>query len=152
MSLPSIHSHSRGWATHLWQTRQTWPCSSLQYTAINEQAVRLARVRGQSDQEDRYTSNADEKTIIKTLTKKKWNQKYQNFNQSDSLHNLNRPEQVILLKLRTGHNRHNTLIHSKFKVGKSEMCPCNADIMTAEHLLQHYQLHDALSRAGGTYR
>ena len=26
------------------------------------------------------------------------------------------------------------------------MCPYNADIMTAEHLLQHCQLHDALRR------
>ena len=26
------------------------------------------------------------------------------------------------------------------------MCPCNAGIMTAEHLLQHCQLHDALRR------
>ena len=34
----------------------------------------------------------------------------------------------------------------KFKVGESEMCPCNANIMTAEHLLQHCQLHDALRR------
>ena len=35
-------------------------------------------------------------------------------------------------------------MYSKFKVGESEMCPCNTDIMTAEHLLQHCQLHDAL--------
>ena len=34
----------------------------------------------------------------------------------------------------------------KFKVGESEMCPCNADIMTAEHLLQHCRLHDAMRR------
>ena len=26
------------------------------------------------------------------------------------------------------------------------MCPCNADIMTAEHLLQHCPLHDAMRR------
>ena len=37
-------------------------------------------------------------------------------------------------------------MYSKLKVGESEMCPCNADIMTAEHLLQHCQLHDALRR------
>ena len=37
-------------------------------------------------------------------------------------------------------------MYSKFKVGESEMCPCNADIMTEEHLLQHCQLHDALRR------
>ena len=35
-------------------------------------------------------------------------------------------------------------MYSKFKVGESEMCPCNTDIMTAERLLQHCQLHDAL--------
>ena len=37
-------------------------------------------------------------------------------------------------------------MYNKFKVGESEMCPCNADIMTAEHLLQHCRLHDAMSR------
>ena len=37
-------------------------------------------------------------------------------------------------------------MYSKFKVGESEMCPCNADIMTADHLLQHCRLHDALRR------
>ena len=38
------------------------------------------------------------------------------------------------------------LKNTTFKVGQSEMCPCNVDIMTAEHLLQHCQLHDALRR------
>ena len=56
----------------------------------------------------------------------------------------NRPEQVFLSRLRTGHNRLNTHMYCKFKVGESEMCPCDADIMTAEHVLQHCQLHDAL--------
>ena len=37
-------------------------------------------------------------------------------------------------------------MYNKFKVGEYEMCPCNADIMTAEHLLQHSRLHDALRR------
>ena len=35
-------------------------------------------------------------------------------------------------------------MYNKFKVGESEMCPCNADIMTAEHLQQHCRLHDAV--------
>ena len=54
-------------------------------------------------------------------------------------------EQVILFRLRTGHNRLNAHMY-KLKVGESEMCPCNADIMTAEYLLQHCRLHDALRR------
>ena len=35
-------------------------------------------------------------------------------------------------------------MYNKFKVGESEVCPCNADIMTADHLLQYCQLHEAL--------
>ena len=31
-------------------------------------------------------------------------------------------------------------------VTNTEMCPCNADIMNAEHLLQHCHLQDALRR------
>ena len=75
---------------------------------------------------------------------KRWKQQHPNFNQSYSFHRLNRPEQVVLFRMRTGHNRLNAHMYSKFKVGESEMCLCNADIMTAEHLLQHCQLHDAL--------
>ena len=82
----------------------------------------------------------------KTLSKKKWKQQHPNCNQSDSLHKLNRTEQVILFRLRTGHNKLNAHMYNKFKVGESEMCPCNADIMTAEHLLQHCPLHDAMRR------
>ena len=55
-------------------------------------------------------------------------------------------EHVILFRMITGHNRLNAIMYSKFKVGESEMCPCNADITTAEHLLQHCQLDDALRR------
>ena len=93
---------------------------------------------------ERKTSHTDEKTIIKTLSKKTWKLQHPNSNQSDSLHKLNRPEQAILFRLTTGHNRLNAHIYNKFKVGESEMCPCKSDIMTAEHLLQHCQLHDAM--------
>ena len=62
------------------------------------------------------------------------------------LNKLNRPEQVILFRLRTGHNKLNAHMYNNFKVGESEMCPCNADIMTAEHLLQHCRLPDAMRR------
>ena len=84
----------------------------------HEQADELAREGGQLDQEDRYTSYTDEKTAIKTLSKKKWKQQHPNSNQSDSLHKLNRPEQVILFRQRTGHNRLNAHKYSKFKVGE----------------------------------
>ena len=37
-------------------------------------------------------------------------------------------------------------MYNTFKVGESEMCPCNADIMIAEHLQQYCPLHDAVRR------
>ena len=77
---------------------------------------------------------------------KRWKQQHPNFKQSDSLHRLNIPEQITLFRVRTGHNRLNAHMYSKFKVGESDMCPCNVDIMSAEYLLQHCQLHDALKR------
>ena len=39
-----------------------------------------------------------------------------------------------------------SVLYNKYKVGESEMYSSNADIMTAEHLLQHCRLHDALRR------
>ena len=48
-----------------------------------------------------------------------------------------------MFRMRTGQNRLHAHMYSKFKVGESKMCPCNADIMTAEHLPRHSQLHDA---------
>ena len=64
--------------------------------------------------------------------------------EAEAIHN--RTEQDSLFRLRMGHNRLNAHMYNKFKVGESEMCPCNADIMTAEHLLQHCPLHDAMRR------
>ena len=60
----------------------------------------------------RYTSYTDEKIIIKSLSKKKWKQQHPNYNQSDSLHKLYRPEQAILFRLRTGHNTLNAHMYN----------------------------------------
>nr|KAG5713187.1 hypothetical protein BaRGS_007714 [Batillaria attramentaria] len=95
---------------------------------------------GQMEQEARHVSYAEEKTIVKALSKKTWKEQHPNCNESDSYHKLNRPDQVILFRLRTGHNRLNAHMYSKFRIGESEKCACNADVMNAEHLLQHCQL------------
>ena len=92
----------------------------LAYSGIqgNEQADRLAREGDQPDQEERCTSYTDEQAIIKTLSKTKKKKK----KRKQQHPNFNQSD-----------NLH-------------KLCPCNADIMTAEHLLQHCQQHDALKR------
>ena len=53
----------------------------------------------QVDHENRYTSYTDEKTIIKTLSKKKNGSSNTQIQTSQtSLHKLNRPEQIILFR------------------------------------------------------
>ena len=60
------------WSTS--QPRQTWSCSGFHHTAGSKEmntTGRLNRDESQQDEEDRHTFYADEKTNIKTLTKKK---------------------------------------------------------------------------------
>ncbi|KAK7095978.1 hypothetical protein V1264_005326 [Littorina saxatilis] len=113
----------------------------------NEQADSLANKGSQLEQEDRQVSYSEEKTVIKALSKKKWKQQHPNFNQSDCYYQLSKRDQVTRFRLRTGHNRLNAHMYSKFRIGESEMCSCNADIMNAEHLLQNCRLHDAPRQA-----
>ena len=105
----------------------------------------LARSATRTAGEDDIVSFSNKKTIIRTLTEKKWQLQHPNHNKSDSsYHCLTRSEQVILFRLRTEHNRLNAHLFHKLKIGPSEMCPCDTDPVTTEHLIQHCPLHNGL--------
>ena len=53
----------------------------------NESADRLAKEGGLLEQEDKQVSYQDEKTIVKTLTERKWRQEHPN-HKSDSYYRL----------------------------------------------------------------
>ena len=91
----------------------------------NESADIVAKEGSGLDQHDKSVSYKDEKTIIKSLAERKWHQKHPNFNTSDGFHFLDRAEQVILIRLRTGHSRVNAHMCSKVKIGQTYRCPCN---------------------------
>ncbi|KAK3781066.1 hypothetical protein RRG08_022330 [Elysia crispata] len=57
-----------------------------------------------------------------------------------------RSEQVLIFRLRTGHNGMNHDMFTKFKIGSTDQCPCTAGAMTAEHLLQTYPLYKVLRK------
>ncbi|KAK7114974.1 hypothetical protein V1264_000931 [Littorina saxatilis] len=63
---------------------------------------------------------------------------------NDAFHLLTRSEQVLTFRLRTGHNRMNHHLFTKFRIGQSDQCPCQTGSMTTEHLLQTCPLHDGL--------
>jgi hypothetical protein len=48
----------------------------------------------------------------------------------------NEKEQVVLLILRSGHNRLDHHMATKLKLVPSPLCPCGLDNQTADHILQ----------------
>ena len=109
----------------------------------NEQADILAKEGARGEQHVNNVSFSEKKTLIRALTKPKL--------QRDDYHLLSRKQQVILVRLRTGHNRLNSHMnshmklnsHSKLKLAPSPTCPCGRDEQTTEHVLQRCPLYKA---------
>ena len=60
----------------------------------------------------------------------------------DDFHLLDRAEQSILVRLRTGHNRLNAHMHRKLKLSPSPKCSRGIEDQTAEHILQRCPLFE----------
>jgi hypothetical protein len=54
---------------------------------------------------------------------------------------LNRPEQVMMVRLRSGHNRLYAHMNKKYWLVQSPMCPCGEEDQTTEHVLQRCKWH-----------
>ena len=63
--------------------------------------------------------------------------------QRDDYHLLSREQQVVLVRLRAGHNRLNSHMHRKLKLAPSPTWPCGQDNQTTEHVLQRCPLYKA---------
>ena len=112
----------------------------------NETADSLAKEGSHQEQIDRSTSYSEAKTIIRAEQLRQWHQQHPRYNSSDPFHLLPRREQVVIFRLRTGHNRLNHHLFTKFRIGQSEQCPCGTGSQTTEHLLQSCPLHEALRK------
>ena len=112
----------------------------------NETADSLAKEGTTKEQVDRSTSYSEAKTIIKAKQQRKWRLEHPRYNKMDPYYLLNRREQVMMFRLRTGHNRLNQHMYSKFHIGHTEQCPCGTDSQTTEHLLQCCPLFELLRK------
>ena len=90
----------------------------------NEKADTLAKRGAQEDQPDN--------SVIRSQFKPR--------SERDDNHRLSQEQQVILMRLRTGHNRLNAHMNHKFKLAPSPTCPCGLEDQTAEHILQRCPL------------
>ncbi|XP_053402585.1 uncharacterized protein LOC128557936 [Mercenaria mercenaria] len=94
----------------------------------NENADILAKLGATDNQPQNAITHEENVTMIKALTKPRPTK--------DDYHLLERWEQVIILRLRTGHNRLNAHMCTKLKLSPSPMCHCGLEQKTAEHILQ----------------
>ena len=97
----------------------------------NEQANILVR----GEQHASNVSVSEKKTLIRVLTMPR--------SQRDDYHLLSLKQQVVLVRLRTRHNRLNNHMHGKLKLVPSPTCPCGQEDQTTEHILQRCPLHKA---------
>ncbi|KAK7090611.1 hypothetical protein V1264_010383 [Littorina saxatilis] len=110
----------------------------------NEEADRLAKEGGKLPQENQQVTFGEAKTIVKEKQRKRWLQQHPQYNPRDSYYQLSRKDQVIIVRLRTGHCRLRHHMFSKFHIGDTPVCHCGIADMTVEHLLQHCPIHQKL--------
>ena len=96
----------------------------------------LAKLGSEKVQDDTPVTYKEIKTIIKSKLAELWDQKHPQFNKNDPYYLLNRPDQVIIFRLRTGHNRLKHHLFNKLKIGDTDKCSCNSALETTEHILQ----------------
>ena len=101
----------------------------------NDKADELSKLGSKLNQDHNSISYQESKTIIKSTIKQNW-KKENNIEANDSINQLNRKDQVLIFRLRTGHCRLNSHMY-KLKLSHTDECPCETGIQTPEHLLQH---------------
>ena len=99
----------------------------------NEKADELAQRGANMQQENLPITIKQNKTIIKN--------KFRVKTIHDDYHKLDSAGQVILICLRTGHNRLNAHMYKKMNLVPSSMCICNIEDQTTQHILQRCPNH-----------
>ena len=102
----------------------------------NEEADKLSKAGSRLEQPTHPVSYPEVKTLIKSRFRQQW---YTHRNlagaEKDSLQDLDRWQQTLIFRLRTGHCR---LLHHlhRLKISHTNICPCGTGIQDPEHILQ----------------
>ncbi|RUS75877.1 hypothetical protein EGW08_016366 [Elysia chlorotica] len=108
----------------------------------NETADLLAKKAAALQQNGYTTTYSEAKTIIHAQQHEEWLQEHPNHVQNDAYHALTRAEQVVIFRLRTGHNRLNHHLYTKLHIGTSDQCTCQTGGQTVIHVLQHCPMYE----------
>ena len=121
-SLPSEQHKCKNSATHAEQF-STGPHHTAESLVTSQQISQPNAEHNKSYQE--------KTTIIKPRQEK------------DAYHLLDRSDQMVLARLRSGHNRLNAHMHRKLKIVPSPTCLCGEEDQTIEHVLQRCNRHQS---------
>ena len=116
-------------------------CKRHHVTQGNEKADTLVKEGSTKEKVDKSTTLRETKTAIKAKQQSMWLQRHPQRNKRDTYHLSTRQEQVIILRLRTGHSRLRGHLFHRLHIEESALCPCGAASQTPEHLLQDGNLH-----------
>ena len=109
----------------------------------NEAADRLAKEGARAPQEENQVTYDEKKTLIKAAFRPAPTTE-------DAYHKLDRWQQAIIFRLRTGHCRLKAHLYKKFRLVPSPLCTCGEE-ETPEHVIQNCPLYDRMrSRAWPT--
>ena len=103
----------------------------------NEEADKLAKQGSEMEQEENSVSYDEMRTVVKSFFKAP--------QPNDSYHQLTRQDQVIIFRLRTGHNKLNKHLH-RLKIVGSPRCQCGEGDQTSEHVLQECRDHQSVRK------
>ena len=116
--------------------------------SLEKQLTLCNKCENLQEQEDTWVRYSDKKTSSRlSFTRNGAKTEHPKFNKIDGYHRLIRADQVIMLRLRTGHNRMRAHLFNRLKIGESDLCPCDTAPMTTAHLLQDCPLHEAFHQA-----
>nr|KAG5700129.1 hypothetical protein BaRGS_010436 [Batillaria attramentaria] len=118
----------------------------------NEEADRLAKDGSRLPQEEQELKFEEVKTIVREIQRRRRRQEHPDYNNSDGYYHLSREDQVIIVRLRTGHCRFKHHMFTKFNIGDTAACSCGAPRMAVDHLLQNCPTHQNQKGDNLTYR
>ena len=102
----------------------------------NEIADSLAKEGSRLEQTDRGMTYQEVKTHVKRCSKNRWMARHKDYCKSDPYYKLSREDQVIIFRLRTGHNRMNAHLR-RIHLVPTDLCQrCGNAPMTTDHILQ----------------
>ena len=116
----------------------------------NEEADRLSKKGSKLQQLCQPASYLEVKTIIKNCFNTSWKKRMNVEKEKDYLETLDRTQQVIIFRVRTGHCRLLSHLY-RLRLAHTDGCPCGTDSQTPEHILQSCPSHNTLRQETWPY-